>query len=281
MTDRELAQFLALQTKIMQRSLPTLSQPEADETVHNFRVAIRRIRAVLPCCAGFLRAREHAAIERVLKSLAKATNPVRDAEIIYAWCVMRKGLQAKFRKETIAAFCSLLPNPQASRQHFMTRHKRKITATVARLKRLCDMAAAPQTAVSQPAVHQRSIKQLASKAKKLMAALRSERQVKKAHGLRIVVKELRYCLEASADDRYRRDIARLRSLQQRLGLLNDQAVIANCLRSLGPLRTELAELQRELLKQLRKEKKQTFADLKTRLRLKAPRSLKPIVSMSY
>jgi CHAD domain-containing protein/CYTH domain-containing protein len=62
-----------------------LTQPDDPEALHDFRVAVRRLRSWLRVHAGALGRSAPARAEKWLKRLAAATNHGRDAEVLTAW----------------------------------------------------------------------------------------------------------------------------------------------------------------------------------------------------
>ncbi|UYG06384.1 CHAD domain-containing protein [Halomonas sp. M4R1S46] len=66
-------------------ALPRITDPKDPEGLHDFRVAVRRLRSWLKAYRGYPGIKIPKPLRRQLRDLAKATNAARDGEVMLAW----------------------------------------------------------------------------------------------------------------------------------------------------------------------------------------------------
>ena len=204
-----------------------------DEALHDFRVAIRRLRVTLRGYP-FIEARLSHKQRRRLRTLARRTNPARAAEVQLAWCRVRSSRCSREQRATL----------ERLRGRLRERHRRLLAGTenelVARFAKL--ERKLRRRLIAKPA-DDRSVafRSLAAAALVRHAtALRSnlDRTLLEAgpvdlHTTRIAAKRLRYLLEPLAPGLGHAEIVvdRLKELQDLLGVLTDGHELAAALRA--------------------------------------------------
>ncbi len=211
---------------------PRVFDPEDDEGLHDFRVAVRRLRSVLRAYSDVLGGAVGKKLRRRLRQVARATGGGRDAEVARAWLVGER--------------------PRLSR-----RHRAGLDWAVGRLDRRLGESAAPIgegvggfEAVAdrlhgclvvytaevrlEPRREDTFAAALAARlerygpalARRLAAVAGPEDQAA-AHRARLAAKRLRYLVEAAApaEAAARALVTRLKDLQDLLGDLHDAHVL--------------------------------------------------------
>ena len=198
------------------------------DALHDFRVAIRRLRSALRAWerwAGRAAARK---VRRRLRDLGRRTNPGRDAEVQIRWLeAQRHGLARRER----AGLNWLLKRlrPAAARRHLagLRRDLARVAAPLEeRLTRL-DAGDVPFGPVLAQVLSPH-----AREAAERLAAVRDADDVEAAHDARISVKRLRYLLDPVAPHLPdgRAHVRRLKKLQDVIGNLHDAHVMEDVLR---------------------------------------------------
>nr|WP_300309103.1 CHAD domain-containing protein [Halomonas sp.] len=67
------------------RAFPRIQDPQDSEGLHDFRVALRRLRSLFKDYIGYFPARAPRKLVTDLRDLARSTNTARDAEVMLAW----------------------------------------------------------------------------------------------------------------------------------------------------------------------------------------------------
>ena len=246
----EAARLVALEELARAESArAALERGDDPEALHDFRVALRRLRSHLRAFRDPLDAAVGRKLRRRLGRLADATNPGRDAEVGLALLESLGGGEATALEQRAAA---ALRGRLAARRDLAYRDAadgllEKFDQLAARLRvrlttwmvevRLDGDAALPRpfrTALGD---------ELARHADALLGALESvesEEDESPAHRTRIEAKRLRYLLEPVSDrlPAARAPVRRLRELQDLLGRANDLAVLA------AELASEAADAER-------------------------------------
>ncbi|MFH2204530.1 MAG: CHAD domain-containing protein [Elusimicrobiota bacterium] len=213
---------------------PRLRNPEDAESLHDFRVSLRRLRSLLKCFRRTLRPpfpRKHL---RRIKKIAAATGQGRDAEVQAAYLrsweksfspAHRKGVAwLRARLERLAAE-NCAAAVEAARLAFLESAPvlREALPLPARVRR-------PPGAPPEPCFGGEAGKaalKTAALLNRRLTVIGSERDVERAHEARIQGKRLRYLLEPLRDysPAWKRLLTRLKSLQDILGELHDMHVL--------------------------------------------------------
>lgn len=212
-----------------------LADPDDAEALHDFRVAIRRLRSTLRAYRPFLAGSLPKKPRRRLRDLAEATNAGRDAEVQLAWLAE---VRPSLRRHERRGHDWLVARLAARRDTAYRKLERELARDFAR----CDEKLRGRLARYRIELqldegwHPEPFAQvlgaaLADHAAALAAALAEVRSLadeRPAHAARIAAKRLRYLLDPFADDDAEsRELAkRLRALQDLLGELNDAHLLA-------------------------------------------------------
>ena len=205
-----------------------------DEALHDFRVALRRLRTGLRAFRPWLResvARKH---ERRLRKYARATNAARDAEVHLAWLDSRKEALAAPRHGAGVAYLRawIRAHTGDSGDDLVARYRKtseRISRRLetARLRGAADDAPVPISFAVAKAVLLRS--QLHT-VRESMGAVRGALDQERVHAARIAVKRLRYIVEPLRGNRHAdasAAVKQLKRLQDVLGELHDSHVIGH------------------------------------------------------
>jgi CHAD domain-containing protein len=201
-----------------------LDDPADVEALHDFRVALRRLRSCLRSYRGVLKGVPKK-LRRELRRLARATNEARDAEVQLAWLARqgdfaageRAGVQwwrHRLQRAQRGAYDAVRAEVTAEFSH-AEHHLRAVLRPV-------NQGAAPFAGVAVKRL-QRSLRELAAS----LASIRSEADAVAIHATRIAGKRLRYLLEPLADGTEGKEaVAALKQFQDRLGEFCDGSVRA-------------------------------------------------------
>ncbi len=212
-----------------------LPDPEETEALHDFRVAIRRLRSTLRAYRPHLADSVGRKLRARLRALAAATNPGRDSEVQLSWLAgVRPSLRPHERRGHAWLAARLEERRDAAYRRVHDEVRQGFAALAPRLrKRLSRYRVEVQLEEGWHPVSMRQALagELEGHAAALAAALgevRSLADEAKAHEARIEAKRLRYLLEPFADDLAgaKEAVKRLRALQDLLGELNDAHLLA-------------------------------------------------------
>jgi CHAD domain-containing protein len=208
-----------------------LSHDVEPEALHDFRVAIRRLRVTL---RGYPRLGERLSTKqrRRLRKLARLSNPARDTEVQIAWFRERT---TQFTRGERAALGRLRARLGARRRRELASIQRTLQRWFAKLerklrRRLREMSSGQHDAPFRAA----AAATLAQQATELSSRLRDALPAASAadlHMTRIAAKRLRYLLEpiATAVTGGKVTVQRLKALQEILGELTDGHELATAL----------------------------------------------------
>jgi CHAD domain-containing protein len=229
------------------QELTGLESGGSEEALHDFRVAVRRLRSLArsfrPVLVGSVRRRH----ERRLRSIAGATSGARDAEVQLTWLERER---ARFAARDAAALQWLIGDLEDRRQAGYHRATEELVARFRRLARRLSRSLASEPG-SQPGVTLADLlaETIRGQAGELAARLEvvtGPFDVEAAHAARISAKRLRYLLEPlrgceRADSSAAVTI--LKELQDLLGELHDAHVLGEVVaRKLVEAATERARL---------------------------------------
>jgi CHAD domain-containing protein len=219
-------------------SLAGLEAGAGGEALHDFRVAVRRLRSVVRALRPSLRGAVRRRHERRLRKIARATSPARDAEVQLAWLAgerprlpsraapaarwLARRLADRRRAGAAEAATVLAPRFRKLARKLSARLRRAVEPSARRgVPRLAEVLA--ELVLAQ-----------AAELEGALAAVRGPLDVGGAHAARIAAKRLRYSLEplrGSARADAEPVVARLKELQDVLGELHDAHVLGELLAS--------------------------------------------------
>ena len=209
-----------------------------DEALHDFRVALRRLRSTIRAYRPYLKDTLRRKLQRRLRRMARATNRGRDLEVSVAWLskqlhergerALRSGerrlaewLMARMAEEQSAAGGELRDLVDAGWQRLRDRLAGSLAGYTVTVR--LDEAPVPRRFALVAA---RLIADQADDLVERMGRARAMRIPEDAHAARIAGKRLRYLVEPVADlVDGRALVRRLRELQDTLGEMQDAQVI--------------------------------------------------------
>lgn len=259
---------------------PRLDDDHDAEALHDFRVALRRLRSVVRAYRGALADGVPRRARRRLTRLAHATSPPRDVEVHLAWVATQRARLGDPDQAAVTRLERRLLREQRTAEAVLRRELDRGFAPAARrlerrlrryrvTRELGDSVAPPPTR----AVVATTLRSLAEGARKRLRRLRAMDDPAIVHATRIATKRLRYALEPLAEpgilppDRTRiadQAIAELRLLQDDLGQLHDAHVFGDWLAGRAAPATEPAASS--LREVLRADALQSFGALAARQR---------------
>ncbi|HTC22812.1 MAG TPA: CHAD domain-containing protein [Gemmatimonadales bacterium] len=213
-----------------------LSHPDDVEALHDFRVALRRLRSALRAWRLQLGPAVSKRIRRRLRDIARATGRSRDLEVHIGWVKSRMGGLRDYQRAGAEWLLARLEARKVRADRRLERRlARDFARTEARLRTALPsfrVTVVPPFSVPSGATGGAALGRLVSElsaglASQLALVLSIGDQVE-AHRARIAGKRLRYVLEPVAQriDQAPGLIARLKELQDVLGALHDAHVFA-------------------------------------------------------
>lgn len=190
--------------------------------LHDFRVAVRRLRSALRSYRPLLGRAASRKVRSRLRELGRATNRGRDAEVQADWVASDARSLPEAARAGAAVLAARLRKRATVRPGELQRDFTTIADKI--LKRLEFL---DHTAAGFAAVFAALLAQHADDAASCIAAVVSADQVEEAHAARIAVKRLRYLLEPVADEIPGSHplLVRVETLQDLLGELHDSHVL--------------------------------------------------------
>jgi CHAD domain-containing protein len=216
---------------------PRLADPEDAEALHDFRVALRRLRSSLQAYEEALAGSVPKKLARRLKRLARATGDGRDAEVAIEWLRERAGLVGAYHR---AGYRWLLDHleerKRAGYEHLLAEVEDGFEELKADLRRRLSVYQAEVRlggegeAEPPPTLGETAAEILAGQARELAGHLErigGAGDAEEAHRARIAAKRLRYLLEPLAGEvpGGKAAVKRLKELQELLGELHDAHVL--------------------------------------------------------
>lgn len=207
-----------------------LSRGRDDEALHDFRVALRRLRSLLRAHRRSLGRAARRKLLRRLRDLAATTNPGRDAEVQIEWLEScRTGLSRGQRSGLNWMLARLRLAKRTANAAFLRQARPGFTSFADELESRLDAISAGgpplcETMAKLLRTHLDDLHEL------LARALRAD-QVRPVHECRIAAKRLRYLLEPLRDEAPEAAalLRRLKGLQDVLGDLHDVQVLESSL----------------------------------------------------
>lgn len=229
-----------------------LADPEDGAALHDARVALRRLRSTLSTWKGLLKGSARGKDRARLRDLQRSTAQGRDAEVSAAWLAARRAgpdaargartsgwLEARLSRVAGEARLEAAERLNAWLEGAGRRLRKRLSTTFATLGETYDGPGQRYAAALASMLEAR-----AARLFKSLAGLQDAQQVKQAHAARVAGKRLRYVLEPVAGTLTGGEalLAQLRSLQDRLGDIQDLAVLGQTLEeSVGSAALEQAQ----------------------------------------
>jgi len=223
-----------------------------DEVLHDFRVALRRVRSALRAFRPWLEDSVQPRYEKRLKRIARSTNEARDADVQLAWLrTKRAALESERQRvgfdllmERFEARTRGGPDPARVADRY-GRAAKKLQRRLRKYERKVDAGGIAGTTLG--GVLATLIGDQVQALGERMGAIRGPSDQEAVHRARIEGKRLRYLLEPLRGHRHAdasEAIERLKRLQDVLGDLHDAHVLA------GELRDALVDAAAERARQI-------------------------------
>jgi CHAD domain-containing protein len=211
-----------------------LTDPSDSEALHDFRVAVRRLRSILRSFRSELDDSVSRKLRNRLRDLTRATAPARDAEVLIA---LVKTLEAKVARGQRAGVPWLLARFAERRDRAYEQVRRDLAPGFQKFERrlrkvLWAVGRRPVSAAAEvPTFGTAAGRLLAEHAALLeqeVATLQSAEDESTAHGIRITAKRLRYLLDplVGSEPRAAAALVQVKEIQTVLGDLHDVQVLA-------------------------------------------------------
>lgn len=233
---------------------PRLADPSDEEALHDFRVALRRLRSCLRAYRAYLEESVPGKLAKRLKKLAQATGPGRDTEVQIAWL---RGRSAHLASSHRAGLAWLLGRLEERMREAYEDAREEIERDFDRIeealrRRLSTYHAeihlgseAPQSTLAEATA--RILHKQVEELEGHLARIEDADDETEGHEARISAKRVRYLLEPFADAIPGAGpvVKRFKALQDLLGDLHDAHVLETELT--GTLETAATERARALL----------------------------------
>lgn len=237
-------------------------QPDA-ETIHDFRIALRRVETVLTQFRPLLPRRECKWFLARFKTLRKASNPLRDADIFLEHLARYHddGPFNGLKDRVLDGHQSSLTRVQSTCAEWLALPERgeHQARMIDRIDRAIQRHHVEQTEPSTCELSRWIDARLRKLGRRLFRAKANWKGWETLHERRIDAKRLRYALELYREflprDDYDAMYRRLKSLQNRLGTMNDEATLAAQLKEMSrsPLTSDPEHAEISTLRCLEKE----------------------------
>lgn len=208
-----------------------LGRADDPEALHDFRVAVRRLRSWLKSFKEPLRDSVKGKHRAGLRAVAHATNQGRDSEVHIQWLRERPELLRRKRREGTEWLIAHLESEEKLGVHSLARIVEKdFTAVQRELARRLEVYRRPVRSASREtpfaAAAAERIRGLVADLRARIEEVRGPADEQRAHAARIAAKHLRYLLEPLAGEVEAAPplIDRLKDLQDVLGALHDAHV---------------------------------------------------------
>jgi len=205
-----------------------------DEALHDFRVALRRLRSLLRAFQPYVQHEVTPKLRRRLRDLARATNGARDAEVQTQWVESRqKDLKPTERIGSRWFLEQLADNRDRGYDASLAAVERAFPRLDQRVRKSLDAAAQdPQGGRGKLATFAAALEELArdqaATLRRQLGAIDAPENEPAVHAARIGAKRLRYLLELIAEESApaARAVEQLRDVQGLLGDLHDAQVVS-------------------------------------------------------
>lgn len=212
-----------------------LARGEGDEPLHDFRVALRRLRSALRALRPWL-GQVRRKDERRLRRLARSTAGARDAEVQLAWIGGRgdalAGARLRAGLEHVLERLEARAREASAPARLAARYDRAAARLSRRLRAQAAEARSPPQAAQLSEALALLVGEQAAALRQRLEAIEGPADEARVHRARIEGKRLRYLLEPLRGGRVdaRAAVDRLKRLQDVLGDLHDAHVLAAELR---------------------------------------------------
>lgn len=222
------------------------------EALHDFRVALRRLRSWLRAFRGSLADEPSGRSRRSLRAVAEATNPSRDAEVQLAWLALRRSRVPLRQRAAFDALAARIAQRWAAGQAELDGVAERFDSLAGRLTRELSSyrprvdVAEPRSEPTLSGVAARLVAEHAGDLATHLTRITSPADIGEAHAARIAGKRLRYVLEPLRGDARgaRAVVDELKALQDVLGEIQDASVLAADVVSPDLPRVGMAALRR-------------------------------------
>jgi CHAD domain-containing protein len=235
-----------------------LADSDDRDALHDFRVALRRLRSALRAYRPWLGKAASRKVRSALRDLGRATNAGRDAEVQADWLTDEDRQFPADARAGAAKLARRLRRRHSPRVQELRALFRSSTDKISkRLELLTDPG--PSFAV----VYQALLGEHAAAAAARLAAVSDAEQVEEAHEARIAVKRLRYLLEPLLDELPEAPplLEKIEALQDLLGYLHDSHVLDETLLDAAATRTLSQRALPALIAENAKRRAAVFAEL--------------------
>jgi CHAD domain-containing protein/CYTH domain-containing protein len=208
-------------------ALARLRQPGDGEALHDFRVAVRRLRSLLRAYRRWLGRSAGQKVRRRLRRLGRTTNAGRDAEVQLGWVLQVRPTMAA-RERTGVAWLAKRLRQQKREAYRSARRRLRSDFRSARALVTRRLEALPEGGPPFRDAFVMLLREHGADLEARLTEIRSADDEVAAHRARISAKRLRYLLEpVQAEVREARTaVSHLRRLQDVLGELHDAHVLA-------------------------------------------------------
>ncbi len=209
-------------------ALERLERGENEEALHDFRVALRRLRSVVRAYRRYLKGSAKRKLRARLRALAASTNAARDLEVQLEWLAKRApelepeaGSGATHLAERLRSRGDEAPRSETLRKEFDPLHE-SFRGSLSRLRLRLDDEASFVSATGD------LVAESAARLKASLEAVSSAEDGDGLHRARIQAKRLRYLLEPISAEvpEVRALVKEMKTLQDVLGELQDMRVLS-------------------------------------------------------
>ncbi|MFP4080884.1 MAG: CHAD domain-containing protein [Ectothiorhodospira sp.] len=205
-----------------------LEDPSDEEALHDFRVALRRLRSLLRAHKGYARRWLSKKLIRRIKDLASDTGAARDTEVQLAWLRQRKD---RIKPHQRPGFVWMTQRLERRLEEEYADLREELPRAFRRLDKRLQARLETDTGDEAPVfgeVTALRLEEAAEAFREHLARIHGEAAEKEVHRARITGKRLRYLLEPVADElEGGRDLVKeLKELQNLMGEIHDLQVFA-------------------------------------------------------
>jgi CHAD domain-containing protein len=215
-------------------AFPRLQEPSDTEALHDFRVALRRLRSCLRAYRPWLEESLPKKLLRRLRDLARATGPGRDTEVQIDWLRGRARHLSSYHRVGLAWLLARLEDrKRAANDELDELVPRELPRLEEGLRRRLSTyrtevhldASAPRTTLAE--VTAGLVREQAAELQSHLARVDGPEDEEEAHQARISAKRLRYLLEPLVDElpQAAAVVKHMKGLQDLLGELHDAHVL--------------------------------------------------------
>jgi CHAD domain-containing protein len=231
-------------------------------SVHQARVATRRLRGALPVLRTSINNQALGRVRRQVRRMSRALGPVRELDVALAHLDELAG------RNIVSARALGRVRQDIARERLQRRRDMLAAITPGKVQKLTErlhqVGSGPESA-ERPGASEQALHQVGRRARRLAAAIERAGGIylpDRLHAVRVATKKLRYAMEVEREltrSRSTARIAQLKRLQDLLGHMHDSEILIDRTRAVQaevaarerPLATELDGLVRELEQECR------------------------------